>query len=75
MGEPAFEMEPNFFDDVHTFFCETATSTWNFIEYVYNYIDETDFKFQMFSENNVLDKMSQYIILLWKNTHICFKHS
>jgi len=45
MGEPAFEMEPGYFDDVRTFLCETATFTWNLIGYVYKYIDENDFKF------------------------------
>ena len=45
MGEPAFEMDPNYFDEVKTMLYETAKFSWEVVGYVYKYIDEDDFKF------------------------------
>jgi|SaaInlStandDraft_6_1057023.scaffolds.fasta_scaffold71560_2 hypothetical protein len=47
MGEPAFEMDPNYFDEVKTMLYETAMFSWEVVGYVYKYIDENDFKFEL----------------------------
>jgi len=45
MGEPAFEMNTNHFDEARNFLCEIATFTWDLFGYMYKYMDETEFKF------------------------------
>ena len=32
-------------DTIYTLLCDSATFTWELLGYVYNYIDETEFKY------------------------------